>query len=72
VTDMDYSEVVSGLTEQDTILLLPSASLVQSQQEMRDRMARFGGGVPGMKQQTPTTTTAPRAATGGAGGPPPR
>ena len=27
-TDMDYSEVISGLTEKDTVLLLPSASLV--------------------------------------------
>ena len=65
VTDMDYSEVVSGLTEQDTVLLLPSASLVQSQQEMRDRFQRMtgGGAVPGMRQQTPATP--------GAGGRPP-
>jgi hypothetical protein len=64
VTDMDYSEVVSGLTAQDTVLLLPSASLVQSQQEMRDRLARMGGGgVPGMRQQSPTATS-PRAGTG--------
>jgi HlyD family secretion protein len=64
VTDLDYSEVVSGLTEQDTILLLPSASLVQSQQEMRDRFQRMtgGGAVPGMRQQT-TTTTPPRTST---------
>jgi len=64
VTDMDYSEVVSGLTEQDTVLLLPSASLVQSQQDMKDRFNRMtGGGVPGMKQQTPATSTP--ATTGG-------
>jgi len=67
VTDMDYSEVVSGLTDQDTVLLLPSASLVQSQEDMRTRMNRMtgGGAVPGMKQQTPSTST-PRASTGGA------
>jgi HlyD family secretion protein len=55
LTDLDYSEVRSGLTEQDTVLLLPSASLVQSQTEMRDRFQRMagGGGVPGMKQQAP-------------------
>jgi hypothetical protein len=48
---MDYSEVVNGLTEKDTVLLLPSASLVQAQAEMRDRMQRFAGGaVPGMQQ----------------------
>jgi hypothetical protein len=47
-TDMDYSEVLSGLTAQDTVLLLPSASLVASQDEMKNRMSRMGGGVPGM------------------------
>jgi HlyD family secretion protein len=50
-TDMDYSEVISGLTEQDTVLLLPSASLVAQQDEMKSRMARMGGGVPGMSAQ---------------------
>jgi len=64
VTDMDYSEVRSGLTERDTVLLLPSASLVASQAEMRDRMKRMaGGGVPGMQQQQPaggTKAPAPR------------
>jgi HlyD family secretion protein len=54
VTDMDYSEVTSGLTDRDTVLLLPSASLVQSQADMKDRFNRMtGGGVPGMKQATP-------------------
>jgi len=78
VTDMDYSEVVSGLTAQDTVLLLPSASLVQSQQDMKDRFTRMtGGGVPGMKQQTPTTsapatTGAPPAGAGGGGAARPR
>jgi hypothetical protein len=50
-TDMDFSEVLSGLTEQDTVLLLPSASLVAQQDEMKSRMARMGGGVPGMSAQ---------------------
>jgi HlyD family secretion protein len=51
LTDLDYSEVLTGLAESDTVLLLPSASLVQQQQEMRDRMQRFAGsGVPGMQQ----------------------
>ena len=61
-TDMDYSEVVSGLTEQDTVLLLPSASLINQQNAMRNRMSQMGGAVPGM-----------RAAGGGpgGGGPPP-
>jgi hypothetical protein len=59
-TDMDYSEVISGLTEKDTVLLLPSASLVAQQDQMKSRMQQMGGGVPGMSQ--------PRA---GGGGPPP-
>jgi HlyD family secretion protein len=53
LTDLDYAEVVSGLQPSDSVLLLPSASLVQSQQEMRERFNRItgGGGVPGMTQQ---------------------
>ena len=53
LTDMDYSEVLDGLTASDSVLVLPSASLVQSQQDMRERINRVtgGGGVPGMRQQ---------------------
>ena len=51
LTDLDYSEVVSGLSEGDSVLVLPSAGLVQSQQEMQERLQRMnGGGVPGMRQ----------------------
>jgi HlyD family secretion protein len=54
LTDMDYSEVLEGVTAGDSVLVLPSASLVQSQQEMRERFNRVtgGGAVPGMQQQT--------------------
>jgi HlyD family secretion protein len=54
LTDMDYSEVLSGLTTSDSVLVLPSASLVQSQQDMRERFTRAtgGGAVPGMQQQS--------------------
>jgi HlyD family secretion protein len=54
LTDMDYSEVLQGLTQSDSVFVLPSASLVQSQQDMRDRINRVtgGGAVPGMQQQT--------------------
>jgi hypothetical protein len=54
LTDMDYSEVLEGLSRSDSVLVLPSASLVQSQQEMRERFNRAtgGGAVPGMRQQT--------------------
>jgi HlyD family secretion protein len=52
LTDLDYIEVVSGLTEQDTVLVLPSASLLNAQKDMRDRMRSVtGGGLPGLQQQ---------------------
>jgi HlyD family secretion protein len=53
LTDMDYSEVLEGLEASDSVLVLPSASLVQSQQDMRERFNRVtgGGAVPGMQQQ---------------------
>ena len=53
LTDLDYSEVVDGLQPTDSVLVLPSASLVQSQQEAQERVNRItgGGGVPGMQQQ---------------------
>jgi HlyD family secretion protein len=53
LTDLDYSEVLQGLSASDSVLVLPSASLVQSQQEMRERFNRVtgGGAVPGMQQQ---------------------
>jgi HlyD family secretion protein len=53
LTDLDYSEVTSGLTEQDSVLLLPSASLVQAQKEFTQRIQRMtgGGGIPGMSSQ---------------------
>jgi hypothetical protein len=53
LTDLDYSEVVSGLTEQDSVLVLPSASLVQSQQQFKERIGNItGGGLPGVRQGT--------------------
>lgn len=52
ITDLDWSEVKSGLTAQDSVLMLPSASLIQSQQSMQERMSR-NSGLPGQ-------TTTPR------------
>jgi len=67
LTDLDYIEVLNGLTEQDTVLVLPSASLLNSQRDMQQRMRNItgGGGLPGLQQQPtqqPRTTTAPAPA----------
>jgi hypothetical protein len=65
LTDLDYSEVVDGLQESDSVLILPSASLVQSQEESRERINRItgGSGLPGMQQQTaPAGGTRPSGA----------
>ena len=53
LTDLDYSEVVSGLQAGDSVLVLPSASLVEAQQQAKERINNMtgGGGVPGMQQQ---------------------
>ena len=55
LTDLDYSEVVQGLQPGDSVYVLPSASLVQSQQDMRQRINQVtgGGAVPGMRQSAP-------------------
>jgi HlyD family secretion protein len=68
LTDLDYSEVTSGLQEGDSVLALPSASLINSQTEMQSRINRMTGGsaVPGMtRQATPAATTARPAGGGG-------
>ena len=67
LTDLDYSEVVQGLESSDAVLILPSASLVQSQQDSRERINRItgGGGLPGMQQQQQTTTPGGTRAPGG-------
>ncbi|HEX5632028.1 MAG TPA: efflux RND transporter periplasmic adaptor subunit [Gemmatimonadales bacterium] len=65
LTDLDHAEVISGLSEGDSVLVLPSASMVQSQQEFKNRVRSMtGGGVPGM-QQRPTQTPTQRPAAGG-------
>ncbi|MFL5494486.1 MAG: efflux RND transporter periplasmic adaptor subunit [Gemmatimonadales bacterium] len=54
LTDLDYSEVTQGLKRGDSVYVLPSASLVQSQQDMKQRFNQMtgGGAVPGMRTQT--------------------
>jgi HlyD family secretion protein len=70
LTDLDYSEVTQGLDRGDSVYVLPSASLVQSQQDMKQRFTQMtgGGGVPGMRAQTST----PPGGGAAAGGSPPR
>ena len=67
LTDLDYSEIVWGLELSDSVIVLPSASLVQSQEEFRNRIGqRMSGGVPGMRQdQQPAPTTQARPQGGG-------
>jgi len=49
LTDLDYSEVLSGLGDADTVLILPSASLVQAQQESQQMQERMrSSAIPGM------------------------
>jgi len=61
LTDQDYIEVASGLTDKDTVLVLPSASLVQAQQQFRQRFQNVtGGGLPGLRQQQPSRSASPR------------
>lgn len=71
LTDLDYSEVVSGLSPRDSVLILPSTSLVESQKEFNERMQRVtgGGGIPGLSSPS-TGTTGGTARTPAGGGRP--
>jgi hypothetical protein len=61
LTDLDYMEVLSGLSEADTVLILPSASLLNAQRDQQQRMRNVtGGGLPGLQQQQPTTQQRPQ------------
>jgi HlyD family secretion protein len=50
LTDLDYSEVLSGLKEQDQVYILPSSGLVEIQQRFQQQMRQFTG-MPGMTTQ---------------------
>ena len=50
LTDLDYSEVLSGLSEGDTVMVLPSASLLASQREFQERISNRVGGLPGIQR----------------------
>jgi HlyD family secretion protein len=63
LTDLDFSEVRSGLAASDTVLVLPSASLLAAQDRDRERANRMAGGVPGMSR-TSNTPAGPGAGRG--------
>jgi hypothetical protein len=48
VTDLDNVEIVSGLDENDRVLVLPSSHLLETQQELQKFINRRIGGVPGI------------------------
>ena len=47
ITDMDYSEVVAGLNQGEKVLILPSQSLVQSNETWQNRASRMSP-IPGL------------------------
>lgn len=57
VTDLDRVEITGGLAEGDRVLLLPSASLVETQQQIQEFATRRGG-IPGITQQSTGTQQA--------------
>jgi HlyD family secretion protein len=66
LTDLDYSEVKSGLAEGDSVMMLPSASLVQQQVQMQQRM-NANAGLPGQTKPPAGTTAGTTAPAAGAG-----
>ena len=49
VTDLDRVEVIGGLAEGDVVLVLPSSSLLETQERLQNFM-RGRGGIPGITQ----------------------
>lgn len=47
VANWDLTEILSGLSEGDEVVVLPSSSLMRQQEQFRERM-RGAGGMPGM------------------------
>jgi HlyD family secretion protein len=48
VTDLSRVEIVSGLTESERVLILPSSHLMETQQDLQNFINRRVGGVPGI------------------------
>lgn len=47
ITDLDYTQVLDGLSKGDSVFILPSASLVRAQQSFQERISSRMG-IPGM------------------------
>jgi len=58
ITDLDRVEITGGLAEGDSVLLLPTASLVEIQQQIQDVASRRGG-IPGLTQRPAATASPP-------------
>jgi HlyD family secretion protein len=70
VTDLDRVEITSGLAEGDVVLVLPSSSLLETQERLQNFM-RGRGGIPGITQQPQQSGEAqgaPRGSPGAASG----
>ena len=63
ITDLDRVEVTRGLEEGESVLVLPSSSLIEAQERLQNFM-RSRGGIPGMNQKPQE----PQAGQGAGGG----
>jgi hypothetical protein len=53
LTDLDYTEVLTGVAEGDTVLVLPTSGLVNDldKQQKKAQTKAGGGALPGLRQQ---------------------
>ena len=63
ITDLDRVEVVAGLQQGESVLVLPSSSLVESQERLQN-FVRSRGGIPGITQQQGSSATRETGAAG--------
>jgi hypothetical protein len=52
LTGGGYAEVIEGPAAGDTVLVLPSASLLAGQESQQERAERMGRALPGVQRQT--------------------
>jgi hypothetical protein len=69
VSNLDYTEVLSGLKEGEQVALLAAATMQSQREEALRRMQQMGGGgIPGLQRQQPGQTPGSGAASGPGGG----